>query len=113
MKREQAPEKFRYPLITKEKLTKIFIRSLVFTAIAYLFLAPFTINRQATIKVYRGLTEGVTECSFDRHYSAIANFGGGGYQTDDGTNAPNIFSRRRLDTTALLIKKEYQIMQFY
>ena len=95
---------YRNPLIPKHELTKIFIRSLLLTAVAYLFLAPLTINRQATFEVYKGLKDGVGECYFDKQYDAIGVLGAGSSQNEDGTSLPAPFSIRRLDATKLLVE---------
>lgn len=72
------------------------------TAIAYLALAPVTVNLKTSKDVISVLNGEGKSCSFSQTYDIAAVLGAGVYKTPEGDYSPTTFGRGRLNSASAL-----------
>lgn len=90
------------PLVSKKELLSAVRRGIVMTAIAYLALAPITVNLKTSRDVISALNGEGRSCSFSESYDVAAVLGAGVYKTPEGDYHPTTFGRGRLNSASAL-----------
>lgn len=95
------------PLISKRELFSAFRKAVILTAIAYLALAPWTVNLKTSLDIISSLRDKAGECDLNRHYDVGASLGAGIEKNFEGDYLPNEFGRGRIGLAAILYADGY------